>query len=267
VPREQRLVFGEVAETYERARPGYPDELVDDVLAWAGLSAGGRALEIGAGTGKATTAFAARGLELVCLEPSEEMAAVARRKLAPFPRTRLVVASFENYEPDAARFDLVFSAQAWHWIDERVRCRRAHDALREGGALATFWNTPVWEEDTELRRALDALYEARAPTLHARAPGCPGLSRRSGSAARPDEQMSELERSGLFADMEKRTYAWAEACGSARYLDLLRTQSDHRMLDEATRRHLLDGVREVIDGAGGVIALHYNTELYLGRRA
>jgi hypothetical protein len=34
---ERRLVFGQVAELYERARPSYPDELVEDVLAYAQL--------------------------------------------------------------------------------------------------------------------------------------------------------------------------------------------------------------------------------------
>lgn len=40
-PRERRFVFGEVAEDYDRARPGYPVALVDDVLAAAGCLAPG----------------------------------------------------------------------------------------------------------------------------------------------------------------------------------------------------------------------------------
>jgi hypothetical protein len=47
--RGARLVFGQVAERYERVRPSYPDTLVDEVIALAGE---GRALEVGAGTGK-----------------------------------------------------------------------------------------------------------------------------------------------------------------------------------------------------------------------
>lgn len=60
----RRLSFGSVAEQYDRIRPSYPEQLVDDVIAYAGdgLTAAGRALEVGAGTGKATLQFAARGL-------------------------------------------------------------------------------------------------------------------------------------------------------------------------------------------------------------
>jgi hypothetical protein len=31
------LVFGEVAETYDRVRPSYPVELFDDIFSFAGL--------------------------------------------------------------------------------------------------------------------------------------------------------------------------------------------------------------------------------------
>ena len=51
------LSFGSVAAAYERFRPGYPDALVDQVLTYAGRPVR-TALEIGAGTGKATRAFA-----------------------------------------------------------------------------------------------------------------------------------------------------------------------------------------------------------------
>ena len=61
---ERRLTFGVVAELYDRMRPSYPLALVDDVLAFAGV---GRALEVGAGTGKATVLFAARDVEVVAL--------------------------------------------------------------------------------------------------------------------------------------------------------------------------------------------------------
>ena len=54
--REQRTIFGEVAELYDKARAAYPEALFDDVLDYARCTATSsmRALEIGAGTGKAT---------------------------------------------------------------------------------------------------------------------------------------------------------------------------------------------------------------------
>jgi len=72
------LSFGSVANQYERYRLDYPDELVDAVLQYAGGPLRS-ALEVGAGTGKATRLFASRGIEVTALEPDAEMAPVLER--------------------------------------------------------------------------------------------------------------------------------------------------------------------------------------------
>ena len=136
--RIRARVFGEVADEYERVRPGYPPALVDDVLAYAG-PAGRPALEVGAGTGKATVAFAGRGVPVTGLEPDPAMAAVLARRTGGVPGVSVVPCAFEAYRPDR-RYGLLYSAQAWHWTDPVRRWRLAAEALAPGGALALFWN-------------------------------------------------------------------------------------------------------------------------------
>jgi cyclopropane fatty-acyl-phospholipid synthase-like methyltransferase len=53
-PTPMRGVFDEDADLYDRARPGYPAQLFDDLAELAGVGPGCRLLEIGPGTGKAT---------------------------------------------------------------------------------------------------------------------------------------------------------------------------------------------------------------------
>jgi hypothetical protein len=55
---EQRETFNAVADLYGSARPGYPDALVNDVIAFAGLKTGDVILEIGCGARQATAGFA-----------------------------------------------------------------------------------------------------------------------------------------------------------------------------------------------------------------
>jgi SAM-dependent methyltransferase len=163
-PREQRLVFGEVAETYDRARPGYPSQLVDDVLAFAELGAPDRVLEVGCGTGKATVQFAPRGLHMLCIELNENMAAVARRNCERFPRVTIETTAFEHCNLEPGGFGLLISAQAWHWMPPDARLGKAHRALAPDGVLAVFWNTVRWT-DEQMRAAVDDLYERVAPGL------------------------------------------------------------------------------------------------------
>lgn len=259
-------MFGEDAELYDRARPGYSDAIVTSVLGYLGADpASGkvRALEIGAGTGKATTAFAARGFDIVAVEPDPAMAAVASRNTSGYPGVRIVQAAFEDvlldHEP---AFDLVFSAQAWHWVRPEVRGPKAKGALRPGGALALFWHRPHWPDGDPVHAALEACYAEHAPELQARGPGFPGLG--PGLERREHE---EIAGSGLFSDVTVRHHPWEVETGAEDYLALLSTQSDHRLLADDTRQRLLDAVREVVAAFGGTIRVPYDTLLVLARPA
>jgi SAM-dependent methyltransferase len=172
--REQRLVFGEDAELYDRARPSYPAALIDTVVSLVGERT--RALDVGCGTGKATVLLAERGLSGVAVEPDRSMAAIAERRLARYARWTLQVSDFETWNPGLTEtvFDLVCCAQAWHWLDARQRLPKAHDFLRSEGWLALWWNRPA-EDESVIRSALDEVYQRLAPGLPARGIGSKGV--------------------------------------------------------------------------------------------
>jgi SAM-dependent methyltransferase len=133
-----RRTFDSAADLYDSARPGYPDELFDDLVEMAGLERGARLLEIGCATGKATRPWLERGFSVVCVELGAQLAEKARQNLAAFP-VEIHVAPFESWEPEHDAFDLVYAATAWHWLDPAIRDRKAHGLLRAGGHLA-FWS-------------------------------------------------------------------------------------------------------------------------------
>ena len=257
-------MFGSVAELYDRARPSYPPALVDDVLEFAGAAAGDLAVEVGAGTGKATVLFAQRGLRIVALEPSSEMARVARSNLAAYGEVTIEQAEFEQWAP-RERFRLLFAAQAWHWVNPSVRYPRAREALADGGALAVFWNRPRWES-SPLRDELADAYGRAAPELGAGSTG-PGPMH-PGVRSPPEwwgDWTRELRGTVGFEPPEPRSYVWNQEYTTEEYVQLLQTHSDHIILTEAERHALLEAVAGVIDRSGGSLTLEYVTALWLAR--
>jgi protein-L-isoaspartate O-methyltransferase len=111
---EQRLAFGRVAELYDRARPSYPTAVVDELIERASVRPGDRVLEVGAGTGKLTCLLAERGLAVLALEPSGEMAELARINCERYPLVEVEQVDFERWQPSVPPLPLVVSAQAWH---------------------------------------------------------------------------------------------------------------------------------------------------------
>ena len=99
----RRESFDEVAELYDRARPGYPQRLIDDLVALTDLDKRCRVLEIGSGTGQLTVPLAERGLSVVAVELGSSLAEIARRKLAPFEHAEVVVADFVGTSRSAIR--------------------------------------------------------------------------------------------------------------------------------------------------------------------
>ncbi|MHA6764579.1 class I SAM-dependent methyltransferase [Streptacidiphilus sp. PAMC 29251] len=256
--REQRGVFGEVADAYEAARPGYPEALVDEVLDYARLG-DAPVLEVGAGTGKASTAFAARELELTCLEPDARMAAVLAQACAPHPRTAVVVSGFEQWRPPAARFGLLFSAQAWHWVDPATRWTLAVEALRPGAAIALFWNR-FSIRDTELRSALTA-----AHGRHDAAALVPATLGADETAAVNSWPLTDILADDRYVDAETRRYDSRHTFSTDRYLDLLASLSPYRMLPDGQRDALLADIARTVGAQGGSFELETATHLYLAR--
>jgi ubiquinone/menaquinone biosynthesis C-methylase UbiE len=135
-PRQYGKVFDEVAAEYDRNRPAYPGELVDQACQVAGIGDGDPVLEIGCGTGQLTRGLAARGLRVTALEPGANLMALARQNLAGAGTIEFMNARFEDASLPHEHFRAVFSASALHWVDPKVGWLKIADVLVPGGTLA-----------------------------------------------------------------------------------------------------------------------------------
>jgi len=214
---------------------------------------------VGAGTGKATRLFAERGVAVTAVEPSAEMAAVARRNL---PDVTVVESEFESFGGNGAPFDLVYSAQAWHWVSPEVRYGKSRRLLRDGGGLALFWNRARWEH-TELGAKLRAAYEQTVPDFGP----MPGPMYPSDQTPRElwGDWKQEIADADGFSVPDIRSYDWSHEYATAEYLELIQTHSDHIVLGPERLGPLLDSVGAVIDAEGGRFRLDYTALLLLVR--
>jgi SAM-dependent methyltransferase len=249
--------FDRVAELYDRYRPGYPEALFEDLVELAGLQPGSRLLEIGSGTGKATLPLARRGYALHCLEPGANLAGVARQNLQGYPAVTFECARFEDWPDPSSRYDLVFSAQAFHWVPTEVGYAKAARALAPGGALALFWNMYPGMQPGSLMQAIDRAYREIAPDL-----GSP----RSNIDWSIEQRIAEYAACGCYGPVTVRRYAWSQSYPTRDYLGLLDTYSDHLALPDRTRQELCDRIGRAIDLHGGRIERPYLTVLYVARK-
>lgn len=229
------MSFGLVAEAYERFRPGYPVELVDMVMTYAGRPVRA-ALEIGSGTGKATRLFARQGIAVTATEPDGAMLAELRKHVPADVKT--VQASFEDLRP-GERYDLVYAAAALHWTSAERRWSRMAALLKPGGVFASCGG-PIQLADPAVREAVRV---ARAPYLESDEIPSP-----DGTPPEHDMQWpgTELQRSEWFVDVQQAVIERRLTMSADDYVGHLATISAYLELPAAQQGRVFSRIRRVL---------------------
>lgn len=229
------LSFGSVAEAYERYRPDYPTELRDLVLSYTTRPIR-TALEIGAGTGKATRLFTQPGIAVTATDPDAAMLTELRKHVPPEVRT--AVAAFEDLPLDQ-RYDLVYAGAALHWTRPEGRWPRMADLLEPGGTVASFGG-PIQPADPTIEEAIRA---ARTPFVERDDVPSP-------DGTPPEQEMqwpgTELQQSPLFEDVRQSTIQRRLTFTASDYIGHLSTISAYSILPPAVRDEAFDHIRRVL---------------------
>jgi SAM-dependent methyltransferase len=239
--------FGANAGRYDRARPTYPADLVDRIVA---ASPGHDVLDIGCGTGISARLFQAAGCRVLGVEPDPRMAALARTG-----GTETEVAKFEDWDPSGRTFDAVIAAQAWHWVEPVAGVAKAAAVLRPNGRLALFWN--AFDPPEELREAFGEVFRRVFPDPpHSDFWSRPAVETyRAGCA----KAAGVIRQSGAFGEPAEWLSCWERPYTRDEWLDLVPTIGGFARRPQAIQQQILDGLGAAVDAAGGTFTMSYTT--------
>jgi ubiquinone/menaquinone biosynthesis C-methylase UbiE len=275
-------VFDQVAEDYDRARPGYPESLVDAALQRGGLGAGSRVVEVGSGTGKLTELLVARGLVVDAVEPGENMIEAARRRIGDMEAVRFHVGRFEDVDLPLESYDALFSATAFHWVDPQVGWAKAASLLKAGGLLALLVYLVVRGKQSEAIEAdLHAVIAKHAPEIAADWRPALELDELLAGARARGANASEVwdwlmadrhelavpQAAELFEDVDVEAEVTIRESTADDLIARLRTTSLYFRIDESRRAAFEEDDRRVIERHGGVLRSSVATVLMTARRA
>ncbi|MFG3054873.1 class I SAM-dependent methyltransferase [Kitasatospora sp. NPDC048239] len=251
--------YGPAASLYEVARPSYPEPAIREIVS---RLPGPTLVEPGAGTGKATRLFAARGVQVTCVEPDLGMATVLLRANADagVRGVGVHVESFEDWRPPYRSSGLV-CAQAWHWFDQERCWAKAAETVAPGGLLALLWNVERWDVEqwgeTPARSVIERVFARHGQ--EARDDG--GL----GPAVWPTEPTAR--RHG-FQELELLTYDWEQDWEAADFAAYRATTSQLLVLPDGVRDDLVKDLESaLLRELGGSFTLPWRTYLFLARRS
>jgi SAM-dependent methyltransferase len=250
--------FSGRADDYVRARPTYPDSMVDVLEPELGLSPRTVIADVGSGTGLSAEPFLRRGYTVFCVEPNPEMRTAAERQLAGYAGFRSVPGSAEATGLAASSVDCVVVAQAFHWFAADAAKAEFARILR-GGYVALMWNTRRTHGSSFLEGYERLLEEfgtdyAEVRDRTARLTGANGIAGRTldrffaGSwERRVLENWQDLDLEGLKSRLRSASYTPAAECPA--YAPMMNALTQ---LFEANSR-------------AGRVRLEYDLEIHFGR--
>ncbi|HAT4125468.1 TPA: class I SAM-dependent methyltransferase [Clostridium perfringens] len=254
---DKRFTFNEDVMNYEKWRPTYCEELFHDIMEYSKLDRNKKALEIGIGTGQATLPFLKTGCDLRAIELGENLAEFSKNKFKDYKNFNILNVPFEDFKCDENTFDLIYSATAFHWIDENIGYPKALKLLKPGGTLALFWNKPfIGRKDDLLHQKIQSIYERYKP-----------------SKAKPIEndeehykELLEKLRKYGFKDVELKLYHKTRAFNACDYISLLNTYSDYIAMNPNIKEHFEKEIRQAILDNNNSLKIYDTMELYLARK-
>ena len=237
--RSRGLSFRSVADAYERARPGYPD----DAVRWLAGEEPSDVVDLGAGTGKLTRSLVALGHRVTAVEPLKEMLDQLR---VVVPGATALLGSAETLPLPDGSADVVTCAQAFHWFDQEVALREIARALRPGGRIALAWNT---RDDSQ------AWVAELTDTVIGR------------SEFRDDGVVAvteSIDESGLYEPVERGSFAHVQLLDRDDLVELVRSRSQCAVLSDDERAPVLERVGALFDAHAqdGMLAMPYVTECF-----
>jgi SAM-dependent methyltransferase len=238
--RDRALSFAAVADAYERARPGYPEEAVR----WLAGEPPRDVVDLGAGTGKLTRLLVALGHRVTAVEPLPEMIAHLREAVPGVPA---VAGAAEAIPLSDGSADVVTVAQAFHWFDHGPALREIARVLRPGGVLALVWNTRDEREAWVAQLSEEAL-------------GTDSIEREAVAAP--------VGETGLFGEVERASFGFTQHLDRERLVELVLSRSYCAVLTPEQRRPVLDTVERLFEehAVDGLVELPYVTECFRASR-
>ncbi len=264
--------YNGIAAIYDEIRPSYPEKLIQDIISKTNLYLKDRLLEIGPGTGKATVQFAEKGFTIHGVEPAEDMAAIFKSKCGNYPKVSLDVISFEEWNcPNREKYDLIYCAQAFHWLDTNIKYKKCYKLLKDDGYLVLFWYNPIDDESTAVKEIDQKVHKIVEKYAVNYSSDKKKTERRTHTGvSQDDERKAEIESSGLFELVEKIEYTQEIRENAQQYLKAMKSVPSFASIldnmDDKTIAMMDNEIEEVINDYRGYVSTMFRFSLYITKK-
>ncbi len=262
VIKDLKWTFDTVASTYEKFRPGYPDDLYKMLFEYIVLDGSSQVVEVGIGGGQATLPILKTGCSLTAVEYGENFSKLCAKKFEEYNNFSVINEKFENVSLPESQYDLVYSASAFHWVTEDIGYSKVYAMLKPGGAFARFANHPYRDKGNPiLSSEIDNLYSRYYYAYYGK-----DIKSETEYSEEQAIQRAQIAEKYGFTDIRHEMYYRTRTFSAKEYTALLGTYSDHIAIEEKIRTAFFAHIEETINRYGGTFTIYDTIDLQLARK-
>ncbi len=254
--------FDTVAARYEKFRPGYTADLYRSLFDYINIDSSSNVVEVGIGGGQATLPILEKGCTLTAVEYGENFSRLCEEKFKEYGNFSVITEKFENASFADSQYDLVYSASAFHWIQENIGYSKVYAMLKSGGAFARFANHPYRDKGNPvLSEEIDKLYSAYYCKYYGK-----DMESEKEYSEEQAIQRAQIAAKYGFVDIRHAMFYRTRTFSAKEYVELLGTYSDHIAIEEKIRMEFFSKIEEAINKFSGSFTIYDTIDLQLARK-
>lgn len=173
--------YSNLADAYLK-RPDYSDAAIDAMLAIAKVKKGDCFCDVGAGVAHLTLMLAARGMDVVAVEPNDAMRANGIQRTKDFPKVHWYEGTGECTGQANHAFDMVTFGSSFNVCNRQEALKETARILKPKGWFACMWNHRLLED--KIQSEIESIIRSHIPSY--------------GYGTRREDQTACINASALF---------------------------------------------------------------------
>jgi trans-aconitate methyltransferase len=255
--REFAKTFNGIAALYDNARIGYPPQIYQIIDVYSKINQSSRILEIGCGTGIATEQIYNKwNSNIIAIDPGLELIEIAQKKGLDNSKIEYINCKYEDFNSHE-KFDAIFSATAFHWLDKKTKYKKSKELLNENGKLILFWNNYLIENE-DVHRDIQNIYRQYHPDGSIK-------DARLHYKNKIRNRKNEINNSQIFDLIVHHECTDSMNMNSIQYINLLKSFSNNAYLEIDKMKRFYDEVENYVNSIGNELKISIVVNLEISK--